>query len=432
MTIYNEGFSDLDITGISNAGTWLSVDRTSLNIAPGNSAVLKVTVDSTGLPFGTYNDLIEITSNDPDESLVTIPVIYEYTEANDLPAAGAGGPYSGVEGQAITLDGSGSTDSDGSITLYEWDIDNDGIYDYSSVLPTQSHTYAQQGTYTIKLRVTDNLGATGEALTTADISDTSPTADFTGSPTSGSAPLTVNFTDNSTGYDRPLSHEWDFDNDRLIDSSSQTPSYTYNTAGTYTVKLTVTDSDGSIDSLTKTDYITVSPPVYDLTITKAGSGSGTVTSSPAGIDCGTDCTETYTEGAVVTLSAIPDAGSYFAGWTGGGCSGTNDCTVTMNADTDITATFDACSNPPARIDGATPVYYSTLQSAYDIAGDTDTIQAQSGRFTEDININQSKTVTLQSGYDCDYITNPGTTGVKGNMIINKGHLIIDRGKLKIE
>ncbi|HDH10830.1 MAG TPA: 6-bladed beta-propeller [Nitrospirae bacterium] len=429
VTIYNEGFSDLDITGISNAETWLSVDRTSLNIAPGNSAVLKVTVDSTGLPFGTYNDQIEITSNDPDESLVTIPVVYEYTEANDFPAADAGGPYSGVEGQSITLDGSGSADSDGSITLYEWDIDNDGIYDYSSASPTQSHTYAQHGTYTINLRVTDDLGATGEATTTADISDTSPTADFTSSPTSGSAPLTVNFTNNSTGYDRPLSHEWDFDNDGIVDSSNQNPIYIYNNQGTYTVKLKVTDSDGSTDTLIRTNYITVTPPVYSLTITKTGSGSGTVTSSPAGIDCGTDCTETYDEDTVVTLSAIPDAGSYFTGWTGGGCSGSGDCTVTINADTEITATFDTCSNPPARITGT---YYSTLQEAYDIAGDTDTIQAQSGRFTEDININQSKTVTLQSGYDCDYTTNPGTTGVKGNMIINKGHLIIDRGKLKIE
>ena len=164
------------------------------------------------------------------------------------------GPYTGTEGEAITLDGSGSTDPDGTITLYEWDIDNDGTFDYSSSLATQSHTYAQQGTYTINLRVTDDLGATDEATTTATISDTLPTADFTGSPTSGLAPLTVNFTDNSTGYDQPLSYEWDFDNDGIIDSTVQNPSNIY-TAGTYSTSLTATDSDGSTNSLTRTDYI---------------------------------------------------------------------------------------------------------------------------------------------------------------------------------
>ena len=338
-----------------------------------------------------------------------------FAAGNALPISDPNGPYTDIEGQAVTLDGSGSTDSDGSIALYEWDIDNDGTYDYNLTLPVQSHTYAQNGTYTIKLRVTDDLGATDEATTTATISDTSPTADFTSSPTSGSAPLTVNFTNNSTGYDQPLSHEWDFDNDGIVDSSNQNPIYIYNNQGTYTVKLKVTDSDGSIDTLIRTNYIIVTPPVYSLTITKTGSGSGTVTSSLAGIDCGTDCTETYDEGTVVTLSAIPDAGSTFTGWTGGGCSGSDDCTVTMNADTDITATFDACSNPPARIDGATPVYYSTLQSAYDAAVDGDIIQSQAARFTEDFNINRNVSVILEGGYDCDYTTNIGKTILKGNM-----------------
>jgi PKD repeat protein len=189
------------------------------------------------------------------------------TGLNNPPLADPNGPYTAIEGQAITLDGSGSTDLDGTIDLYEWDIDNNGIYDYSSPSPTQSHTYAQDGTYTIKLRVTDDLGATDEATTTASISDTAPTASFTGNPTSGTVPLTVSFTNNSTGYDQPLSYEWDFDNNGTVDSTAQNPSYTYTTAGTYSVKLTVTDSDGSTNSLTRTNYITVTsggcanPPV---------------------------------------------------------------------------------------------------------------------------------------------------------------------------
>jgi PKD repeat protein len=113
--------------------------------------------------------------------------------------------------------------------------------------------------------VTDDLGATDEATATATIADTFPTAAFTGSPTSGSAPLTVNFTDNSTGYDQLLSYAWDFDNDGNTDSTDQNPSYEYTSDGTYSVKLTVTDGDGSVNSLTRTNYISVgcaNPPVW--------------------------------------------------------------------------------------------------------------------------------------------------------------------------
>ncbi|NJL27916.1 MAG: VCBS repeat-containing protein [Thermoanaerobaculia bacterium] len=74
-----------------------------------------------------------------------------------------------------------------------------------------------------------------------------------------------------------------------------------------------------------------------LTVNKTGGGSGTVTSSPAGINCGGDCTESYAGGTMVTLTATADAGSVFSGWSGGGCSGTAPCVVTMNAAQTVTA-----------------------------------------------------------------------------------------------
>jgi len=79
-----------------------------------------------------------------------------------------------------------------------------------------------------------------------------------------------------------------------------------------------------------------------LTVTKAGSGSGSVSSSPGGIDCGSDCSEPYNLNTSVTLTATPtDATSTFTGWSGGGCTGTGACVVTMNASQSVTATFDA-------------------------------------------------------------------------------------------
>jgi len=65
-------------------------------------------------------------------------------------------------------------------------------------------------------------------------------------------------------------------------------------------------------------------------------GNGVVTSSPAGFDCGTGCSKSYASGTSVTLTAT---GADFLGWSGGGCSGTSTCAVTMNADTTVTATW---------------------------------------------------------------------------------------------
>ena len=83
--------------------------------------------------------------------------------------------------------------------------------------------------------------------------------------------------------------------------------------------------------------------VFTLTVMLGGSGGGTVTSSPAGIDCGVDCTEDYAEGTAVTLTPTSDAGSVFAGWTGD--ADCNDGSVAMDTDRSCTATFDTSTTP---------------------------------------------------------------------------------------
>ena len=92
---------------------------------------------------------------------------------------------------------------------------------------------------------------------------------------------------------------------------------------------------------------TFTPVSHALTVAKSGTGSGTVASSPAGIACGAACSASYTYGSVVTLTAAAAAGSTFVGWSGGGCAGTGTCTVTLVADTAVTAAF-AAKPPKAR------------------------------------------------------------------------------------
>jgi uncharacterized repeat protein (TIGR02543 family) len=91
---------------------------------------------------------------------------------------------------------------------------------------------------------------------------------------------------------------------------------------------------------------TVMSPQQSLTVTRVGTGSGTVTSAPAGITCGADCTQSYSTDTVVTLTATPATGSTFAGWSGA-CTGTGaSCTVTMTAPKTVHATFTL--TPPSR------------------------------------------------------------------------------------
>jgi uncharacterized repeat protein (TIGR01451 family) len=82
---------------------------------------------------------------------------------------------------------------------------------------------------------------------------------------------------------------------------------------------------------------------FPLSVAKAGSGAGTVTSTPAGINCGTTCSASFPANSVVSLTAAPAAGSTFGGWSGA-CSGTTTCSVTMSAAASVAATFN---NPTA-------------------------------------------------------------------------------------
>jgi hypothetical protein len=109
------------------------------------------------------------------------------------------------------------------------------------------------------------------------------------------------------------------------------------------VVATVTLSNGKVVTAQNTnltgDPTTIYPPAtHMLTVVRVGTGSGNVTSTPAGINCGVDCTESFTSGTSISLVAIPVVGSTFTGFSGD-CTGTGPCTVVMSAVKSVTATF---------------------------------------------------------------------------------------------
>jgi len=108
---------------------------------------------------------------------------------------------------------------------------------------------------------------------------------------------------------------------------------------TYYFTVTAYDISGNESGYSNEVSKIIQPQQYTLTINKGGAGEGTVTSSPAGINCGSDCSEPYNAGTVVTLTALPSTGSTFAGWSNAGCTGTGTCVVTMDAVKTVTASF---------------------------------------------------------------------------------------------
>jgi gliding motility-associated-like protein len=128
-----------------------------------------------------------------------------------------------------------------------------------------SHTYPIAGNFTVTLIVTDTLGCTDTLIKPQYIQINPPVADFTQNQTSGCPPLTVIFTDASTGTNGLVAWAWDFGDGN---TGAGTPvTHTYALPGTYTVSLIVTDGQGCRDTIVKPNLITVfTPPIADFGI----------------------------------------------------------------------------------------------------------------------------------------------------------------------
>ncbi|MFZ5906076.1 MAG: PKD domain-containing protein [Nitrospirota bacterium] len=266
---------------------------------------------------------------------------FTVTGTNPPPVANfSGSPTSGTAPLTVNF----TDTSTGGPTSWSWNFGDGG----TSVLQNPSHTYNAAGTYTVSLTATNAYGSDSETKTgyitvTAPVA---PTANFTGSPTSGTAPLTVNFTDTSTGG--PTSWSWNFGDGGT--SALQNPSHTYNAAGTYTVSLTATNAYGS-DSETKTGYITVTtppPPVANFTGSPtSGTAPLTVNFTDTSTGGPTSWSWNFGDGGTSALQnpshTYNAAGTYTVSLTATNASGSDSETKTGY----ITVTEPpACTTPP--------------------------------------------------------------------------------------
>ena len=185
-----------------------------------------------------------------------IDAVFVMKPITQPPVAVAGGPYAGVAGEALVLDGTGSYDPEGVSVSYLWDF-GDGS---TGTGATPSHTYANAGTYNITLTVNDG-GADSEpayATVTVEPANEKPVAGV-GGPYTGTAGEPITFSQ-SGSYDpegSSLLFNWDFGDGST--GTGAVPSHTYASAGTYTLTLTV--NDGELDSDPVSTTVTVDEPV---------------------------------------------------------------------------------------------------------------------------------------------------------------------------
>ena len=126
--------------------------------------------------------------------------------------------------------------------------------------------------------------------------------------------------------------------DGAVNGSTWEMNYLFTQGGDYEAVVLLTDGAGNRRFSRVWLFMVALPDQYLLSVTRDGPGSGTVTSDPAGINCGADCSGVFNDGAVVTLTATADTGSTFTGW-GGACAGTGACVITIADTTAVTATF---------------------------------------------------------------------------------------------
>ncbi len=218
-------------------------------------------------------------------------------------------------------------------TSYLWNF-GDGA---TSTETNPVHTYDNAGVYTVILTATNDCGSTNISKTV--IVSVPPVAAFTATPTSGCGPLTVQFTNQSTG--NPTTYEWQFPGGTPSSSTQQNPSVVYNTPGTYSVTLTVSNNAGN-NTATQSNFITVNAaPTAGFTSSVNGStATFTNTSQNA-----TSYSWTFGDGGSSTLSnpthTYTADGVYTVTLSATGPCGTVTSTQTVTIATPPTAGFTA-------------------------------------------------------------------------------------------
>jgi len=197
---------------------------------------------------GVYTVTLTVSSQTGGSSTEEKVGYITVTQPGEVDADFVGSPTSGVAPLTVQF----TDTSTGGPTMWSWNFGDGG----TDMVGNPSHTYTSPGVYTITLTASSQTGGSSTEEKVGYITVTQPgeiDADFVGSPTSGVAPLAVQFTDTSTGG--PTMWSWNFGDGGTAMVAN--PSHTYNSVGNYTVTLTASSQTGGTSTEEKVGYITV-------------------------------------------------------------------------------------------------------------------------------------------------------------------------------
>ncbi|MDO6820657.1 PKD domain-containing protein [Zobellia sp. 1_MG-2023] len=258
LTVNFTGSGSTDDTGVT-AYSW--------DFKDGNSSD-KPDPSHTFDSAGSYEVELTVTDAEGLKNKETVSITVESKENGAPVAKLSASKTSGTLPLTVNFTGSGSTDDTG-VTAYSWDF-KDGN---SSDKPDPSHTFESAGSYEVELTVTDEEGLKNKETVSIIVESKengAPVAKLSASKTSGTLPLTVNFTGSGSTDDTGVTaYSWDFKDGNSSDKSD--PLHTFDSAGSYEVELTVTDAEGLKD--TKTVSIRVDAPANQPPIAKVGAST---------------------------------------------------------------------------------------------------------------------------------------------------------------
>jgi YD repeat-containing protein len=258
---------DLDGNGSYETNTGSTATATSTyNVASNVTVSLRVT-DNSG-DAATTTRALTVQNRSPQASFTVSP----------NPVA-TGGP--------VSFDATGSSDPDGIVAKYEWDLDGNGTYETNTgSTATTTKTYASASTPTIGLRVTDDNGATATTTRVLTVQNQPPTASFTATPNPVVSGSSVSF--NASASSDPdgtiAKYEWDFDGNGTYETSTgstATATKAFATAGNVTVGLRVTDNNGATATTTRVLTVSNRAPTASFTATPNPVPTGTAVSFSA-------------------------------------------------------------------------------------------------------------------------------------------------------
>ena len=329
LTIMNTGSADLDIYSINIEGTdapmFNAAAETCLNltpvIAPGEDCTISITFSpsSTGIKSAD----LSIESGDPYNTNVIISL--SGTGMNTPPAADAGGPYIGMEGQAITFDGSGSTDLNGDALQYQWDFDNDGTWDSGwSSSPIADYVWNDDWSGMVKLEISDGEFSDTD-IVTVTVNNVAPMADNKTVTLDEDATIEVVLTASDPGDDELSFIVVDNPaNGSLLGSLpnvTYTPELNFNGTDSFTYKA----NDGAEDSNIATVTITVNA-VNDAPVVSTDTNLQTVQYSDEVALVTITASDIDSSVLQVSTSWTKDSGAEKAGLPDGLSLNTEDCT----------------------------------------------------------------------------------------------------------